>query len=179
VTSLVIPLYSRKKIMMTRSFDEEVTALVPASIDQSMVGKDDIVMELPLMPVSTSTSSSSLSSIPGNHRRVSLTANDTAPGESSTTQAAQTEVQHELQLQSAVKHQQSSHKKSARKSSQKVGRWTLDEKILFLYGLRKFGKGRWKKISVFLPDRYVRLSCSCTDVNGIGSAQSIVCLVGC
>eukprot|EP00527_Entomoneis_sp_CCMP2396_P001581 CAMPEP_0198145372 /NCGR_PEP_ID=MMETSP1443-20131203/23040_1 /TAXON_ID=186043 /ORGANISM="Entomoneis sp., Strain CCMP2396" /LENGTH=187 /DNA_ID=CAMNT_0043809001 /DNA_START=71 /DNA_END=634 /DNA_ORIENTATION=+ len=33
------------------------------------------------------------------------------------------------------------------------GRWTLDEKILFLYGLRRFGKGRWKKISIYLPDR--------------------------
>jgi hypothetical protein len=25
----------------------------------------------------------------------------------------------------------------------RTGRWTLDEKILFLYGLRKFGKGRY------------------------------------
>jgi hypothetical protein len=37
----------------------------------------------------------------------------------------------------------------------KVGRWTLDEKILFLYGLQKFGKGHWKKISMYVPDRYV------------------------
>ena len=44
----------------------------------------------------------------------------------------------------------SSSKKS---SSHRTGRWSLDEKILFLYGLRKFGKGRWKKISVFLPNR--------------------------
>lgn len=35
----------------------------------------------------------------------------------------------------------------------RVGRWTIDEKILFLYGLQKFGKGRWKKISLYLPDR--------------------------
>lgn len=33
------------------------------------------------------------------------------------------------------------------------GRWSLDEKIMFLYGLSKFGKGRWKKISVYVPDR--------------------------
>ena len=35
----------------------------------------------------------------------------------------------------------------------RTGRWTLDEKLLFLYGLRKYGKGRWKKISVYLPNR--------------------------
>lgn len=35
----------------------------------------------------------------------------------------------------------------------RTGRWSLDEKILFLFGLRKFGKGRWKKISIYLPDR--------------------------
>lgn len=35
----------------------------------------------------------------------------------------------------------------------KTGRWSLDEKILFLYGLRKFGKGRWKKISQYVPNR--------------------------
>lgn len=35
----------------------------------------------------------------------------------------------------------------------RTGRWTPDEKILFLYGLRMFGKGRWKKISVYLPQR--------------------------
>ena len=33
------------------------------------------------------------------------------------------------------------------------GRWTPDEKILFLYGLRMCGKGRWKKMSVYLPQR--------------------------
>jgi hypothetical protein len=35
------------------------------------------------------------------------------------------------------------------------GRWDAKEKLLFLYGLSKFGKGRWKKISVYVPDRYV------------------------
>jgi hypothetical protein len=35
----------------------------------------------------------------------------------------------------------------------RVGRWTLDEKILFLYGLQEFGKGHWKKISAYVPGR--------------------------
>jgi hypothetical protein len=38
----------------------------------------------------------------------------------------------------------------------KPGRWSLDEKLCFLYGLQKFGKGRWKKISIYLPQRYVQ-----------------------
>jgi hypothetical protein len=42
------------------------------------------------------------------------------------------------------------------KPAQRSGRWTPDEKILFLYGLKRFGKGRWKKMSTFLPHRYVR-----------------------
>jgi hypothetical protein len=46
-------------------------------------------------------------------------------------------------------------KGSYRNPSHRSGRWTLDEKILFLYGLQKFGKGRWKKMSVYLPNRYV------------------------
>jgi hypothetical protein len=44
---------------------------------------------------------------------------------------------------------------SASGSAQRAGRWTPDEKILFLYGLKRFGKGRWKKMSVYLPHRYV------------------------
>jgi hypothetical protein len=46
-------------------------------------------------------------------------------------------------------------KGSDRNPSHRSGRWTLDEKVLFLYGLQKFGKGRWKKMSVYLPNRYV------------------------
>jgi hypothetical protein len=42
---------------------------------------------------------------------------------------------------------------SASGSAQRAGRWTPDEKILFLYGLKRFGKGRWKKMSVYLPHR--------------------------
>ncbi|KAL7576305.1 hypothetical protein ACA910_018126 [Epithemia clementina (nom. ined.)] len=42
---------------------------------------------------------------------------------------------------------------SSDNSAKKSGRWSMDEKILFLYGLRRFGKGRWKKISIYLPDR--------------------------
>jgi hypothetical protein len=37
--------------------------------------------------------------------------------------------------------------------SARTGRWSLDEKILFLYGLQQFGKGHWKKISMYVPDR--------------------------
>lgn len=42
---------------------------------------------------------------------------------------------------------------AASRSGERVGRWTLDEKILFLYGLQKFGKGQWKKISAYVPGR--------------------------
>jgi hypothetical protein len=38
-------------------------------------------------------------------------------------------------------------------SAFRSGRWALDEKIIFLYALRKFGKGRWKKMKVYLPNR--------------------------
>ena len=38
-------------------------------------------------------------------------------------------------------------------NGQRRGRWTLDEKLLFLYGLQQFGKGRWKKISAYIPHR--------------------------
>ena len=38
-------------------------------------------------------------------------------------------------------------------NGQRHGRWTLDEKLLFLYGLQQFGKGRWKKISAYVPHR--------------------------
>jgi Myb-like DNA-binding domain len=42
---------------------------------------------------------------------------------------------------------------AANRTGERVGRWTLDEKILFLYGLQKFGKGQWKKISAYVPGR--------------------------
>ncbi|GKY93964.1 hypothetical protein MPSEU_000363300 [Mayamaea pseudoterrestris] len=35
----------------------------------------------------------------------------------------------------------------------KTGRWSFDEKLLFLFGLARFGKGKWKKISAYLPQR--------------------------
>jgi len=35
----------------------------------------------------------------------------------------------------------------------RTGRWGSDEKLLFLYGLKRFGKGRWKKMSIYLPHR--------------------------
>ena len=38
-------------------------------------------------------------------------------------------------------------------ASSRCGRWSLDEKLMFLYGLSLFGKGRWKKIHAYVPDR--------------------------
>jgi hypothetical protein len=38
-------------------------------------------------------------------------------------------------------------------TSAKCGRWSLSEKLLFLYGLSVHGKGRWKKISAYVPAR--------------------------
>ena len=38
-------------------------------------------------------------------------------------------------------------------SRTKTGRWSLDEKLMFLYGLSLFGKGRWKKIHSYVPER--------------------------
>lgn len=35
----------------------------------------------------------------------------------------------------------------------KHGRWSPEEKLLFLHGLKLFGRGRWKKIRTFLPFR--------------------------
>lgn len=37
------------------------------------------------------------------------------------------------------------------------GRWTPDEKLLFLHGLKLHGRGRWKKIRYYLPTRYVTM----------------------
>jgi len=42
---------------------------------------------------------------------------------------------------------------SNRSRSSRSGRWTPDEKLLFLHGLHIFGRGRWKKIRQFLPTR--------------------------
>uniref|UniRef100_A0A7S1Y5C3 HTH myb-type domain-containing protein n=1 Tax=Grammatophora oceanica TaxID=210454 RepID=A0A7S1Y5C3_9STRA len=38
-------------------------------------------------------------------------------------------------------------------SNSRLGRWTPDEKLLFLHGLSIYGKGKWKKIRQFLPSR--------------------------
>lgn len=35
----------------------------------------------------------------------------------------------------------------------RTGRWTLDEKLLFLYGLQKYGMGKWKWIQFYCPGR--------------------------
>lgn len=61
----------------------------------------------------------------------------------------------------------------------RVGRWSLDEKIMFLFGLQKFGKGRWKKISTYVPDRsvvvFAMLSFLCCLVIGF---LSCCCMLG-
>ena len=41
-------------------------------------------------------------------------------------------------------------------SSPRQGRWSPEEKLLFLHGLKLYGRGNWKKIRAFLPLRYVR-----------------------
>ena len=47
---------------------------------------------------------------------------------------------------------------NVKEGNHRTGRWTPDEKILFLYGLKRFGKGRWKKMSIYLPHRYVQFA---------------------
>jgi hypothetical protein len=50
-------------------------------------------------------------------------------------------------------HPPTQHAQAIHNNKYRTGRWSLDEKILFLYGLQKFGKGRWKKISIYVPHR--------------------------
>jgi Myb-like DNA-binding domain len=49
----------------------------------------------------------------------------------------------------------SSPKETLQKNLQgkRAGRWSPEEKLLFLHGLKQFGRGRWKKIQTFLPTR--------------------------
>ena len=49
----------------------------------------------------------------------------------------------------------SSPKESLQKNQQGkcTGRWSPEEKLLFLHGLKQFGRGRWKNIQMFLPTR--------------------------
>lgn len=63
----------------------------------------------------------------------------------------------------------------------RTGRWSLDEKVLFLYGLQKYGKGRWKKIRTYIPSRYVpalfiqhSLSCTSSLVQIKSHAQKVL-----
>ena len=60
------------------------------------------------------------------------------------------EDEYKTQLSTALA---SRNEGACRNGRLRVGRWTSDEKVLFLYGLRKFGKGRWKKISLYVPGR--------------------------
>ncbi|KAL3789502.1 hypothetical protein HJC23_009738 [Cyclotella cryptica] len=42
---------------------------------------------------------------------------------------------------------------SGAKSNVKSGRWTQAEKLTFLVGLKKFGRGKWKEIATMIPSR--------------------------
>ena len=55
--------------------------------------------------------------------------------------------------QESLQPEQQTRAASPSAPAQRTGRWTPDEKILFLYGLKRFGKGRWKKMSIYLPHR--------------------------
>ena len=49
----------------------------------------------------------------------------------------------------------SSPKESLQKNQQGkcTGHWSPEEKLLFLHGLKQFGRGRWKNIKTFLSTR--------------------------
>lgn len=47
----------------------------------------------------------------------------------------------------------SKRKKKARRKDFHKGRWSEEEKLLFLVGIRKYGKGKWKEIASVLPSR--------------------------
>ncbi len=51
-------------------------------------------------------------------------------------------------------------KRPKRKSNIKRGRWELKERITFLRGLQRYGKGKWKAIAKLIPHRYVLTFCS-------------------
>lgn len=48
--------------------------------------------------------------------------------------------------------------KDAATPEPRSGRWTIDEKILFLYGLQKYGRGKWRQIQSYCPGRCVALN---------------------
>lgn len=49
----------------------------------------------------------------------------------------------------------SKRKKKARRKDFHNGRWSEEEKLLFLVGLRKYGKGKWKEMASVLTSRSV------------------------
>lgn len=151
--------------MMTKRFEHLATAIMSATNESSSA----VVEKAPgaITTTSASTSSSSLVSMRDDrHGEESTIQSSSALNADDETVAAAAAM---LQQQSAVSGQSLSVAGAmpqvaqaplshSMQPGQRVGRWTLDEKILFLYGLKKFGKGRWKKMSIFLPDRCV--SCS-------------------
>ena len=41
------------------------------------------------------------------------------------------------------------------KKTYRQGRWSNEERLLFLKGLRRFGAGQWKEIGLYVTTRYV------------------------
>ena len=162
---------------MKNKIDE--TALVPPSTKSSRrsltLSDSKSSNAKPVVDTVSASSTSSLSSLRGEDLLMTSTATistrdqpdflETATGLPSSSTAVVVSGVAGPPPQQGHEHTSSSTAKTARKKKeprapQRVGRWTMDEKLLFLYGLRKFGKGRWKKISVYLPDRYVKSLCS-------------------
>lgn len=53
------------------------------------------------------------------------------------------------------KKEKSSFGKKHRKDNKSVGRWTYEEKLAFLNGMKLYGIGKWSKIARTIPTRYV------------------------
>jgi hypothetical protein len=56
---------------------------------------------------------------------------------------------------SIVPRKRSRRRRRANPANYNKGRWSEKEKQLFLIGLRKYGKGKWKEIGTILTTRYV------------------------
>lgn len=137
---------------------DEATTLFPHSTRGNFVGKvNGSPIVVPVSSVSASTSSSSLAWLPDESVMLSERRHQAQLSDSlSLTKHDNEEV--EQNPDDSKDDNETVQVDDGRQSSHRIGRWSLDEKVLFLYGLRKFGKGRWKKMSVYLPNRYVFLA---------------------
>ena len=63
--------------------------------------------------------------------------------------------QHLKNENSVKKRENSSFGKRYRKDNKSVGRWTYEEKLAFLNGMKQFGIGKWSNIASTIPTRYV------------------------